>query len=234
MELPHRPDDRIVYVGPMLEPDRVERPLADADARRLQALQQERAGQQGGRTDEPGRPLVYCSLGTVWSANQRFLRLVLQVFDKRRDWNLVLSLGGADRQALDLGPIPPNALVLDWAPQMRILADADCFVTHGGVKSLSEAVHFEVPVVTYSTGFVDQDGNARRVAHHGLGVMGQADNVSAAGIEADVERTLGNPDMGAALAAMNAHLRSYEAAPVGTGPGALVEVVRQTLEQHKR
>ncbi len=223
MELPHRADDRLSYVGPMVSGARIEPELSPEAAARWQQMKDERTA----LSDR--RPLVYCSLGTVWSTDEGFLRRVLEVFDRRRDWNLVLSLGGADRVGMDLGPTPPNALVLDWAPQLEILANADCFITHGGVKSLSEAVHFEVPVVAYSTGFVDQNGNARRVQHHRLGIMGDKDTASVDGIEANLARAMSDPEIRSALTAMRSHFQSYEAAPTGRDEGALVQYVKDCL-----
>lgn len=232
MDLPHKPHDNMIYVGPMVGADRVERELPpEADAR-WQEMKLEREGDRTGTT----RPIVYCSLGTVWSADTTFLRRVIEVFEHRPDWNLVLSLGAGNTDAgteskirNDLGSIPSNVLILDWAPQIEILANADCFVTHGGVKSLSEAIVAGVPTVAYSTGFVDQNGNARRVAHHRVGIMGDKDNDSITDIEAAIETAISDSAIAAAITKMQGHFQTYEAAPVGDGEGALVEVVRQYL-----
>ncbi|MGH1491263.1 MAG: nucleotide disphospho-sugar-binding domain-containing protein [Acidimicrobiales bacterium] len=234
MDLPHRVAEQLSYVGPMVSTDRVEQELAaEANSRWQEMVAQRRA-------EEDSAPIVYCSLGTVWSTDHGFLQRVLEVFDRRRDWNLVLTLGSptpnsdstpaSDRQS-KLGTVSPNVLILDWAPQLKILANADCFITHGGVKSLTEAVLLGVPVVTYSTGFVDQNGNARRVQQHRLGLMGNKDGDTPADIEAAVEQAMFDPAIGKGIAEMRTHFQNYEAAPVGRGDGALVDLINRYISR---
>ena len=203
-ELPHDPSPLMHYVGPMINADRVEPPLPIEARRRWQAMKAARA-----RRRLSQRPLIYCSLSSFYVADASFLRRVLRVFSKRRDWDLVLGLGGKVTAA-DLAPIPDNVLLLDWAPQLEILAHADSFITHGGTTSISEGAWFGVPMVVYSTKQGDHDGNSMRVRYHGLGVVADKDTDGAKQIERNIERTLFDADIRRNVAAMRDLFREYD------------------------
>lgn len=211
MELPHRPPDRIHYVGPLIRLDRNEPPLPPAERERWNTLVAAKAR----AADGSGRPLVYCSLGTLWSAGGGLLRRIIGVFEARSDWDLVIGLGGVLTPD-DLGPLPANVLPLPWAPQLEILAEADAAITHGGTASIREAVLFGVPSVLYSIDVLDQDGNSRRAVHHDLGVLGGLEDPPEA-IEATIEKALTDPRIAAGVAGMRDLFEKAIAAPTAVG-----------------
>lgn len=138
---------------------------------------------------DPGRRLLFVSLGSQsYRAGEakvlRFLTEVARAFDDRLDWQLVLSTGGL----LDAEAIlpPPGGLVTAWAPQVQLLGRAAVMITHGGLGTLKECVYCGVPAVVFPISH-DQPDNARRVVHHGLGVAGDLESFSPAGIAALVD-----------------------------------------------
>ncbi|CAH1389499.1 unnamed protein product [Nezara viridula] len=68
------------------------------------------------------------------------------------------------------GKLPPNVKLSSWFPQQDILAHKNCvlFITHGGYLSISEAVHFGVPLVGIPI-FGDQQKNLVLVEDAGYG-----------------------------------------------------------------
>lgn len=206
MEFPGAGHPRLHYVGPMIHRDRREARVDAASQERWRRLLDRRA-----RDAAEARPLVYCSLGSYWSADRTFLRRVLEVFARRPEWDLVLGLGGK-LTAEDLAPAPPNAVLLDWAPQLEVLREAACVVTHGGITTINECIAFGVPMVVYSTKHVDQNGCAARVAFHGLGLRGDKDVETSEGLERNIARVLAEPEFRARVAAMRAHVLACERA----------------------
>jgi UDP:flavonoid glycosyltransferase YjiC (YdhE family) len=204
MELPHTPHPDLHYVGPMIDGGRRE-VLVDPEA-----LAAWRAFRQARAATRDRRPLVYCSLGSYWSADRAFLMRVLAAFAARPDWVLVLGLGGKLAPAA-LAPVPDNALLLPWAPQLEVLAIADCAITHGGITTINECIASGVPMVVYSTGHVDQDGCAVRVAHHGLGIKADKERDGPTAIVDNVERVLGDPAIRERVAAMREVFERYTA-----------------------
>jgi MGT family glycosyltransferase len=188
----------------MINVERTEPHFPRKALRRWEALKMAHAS----ATSSP-RPLIYCSLSSYFAADVGFLRRVLKVFVKRSDWDLVLGLGGK-LTAADLAPKPDNVLLLDWAPQLEILAHADSFITHGGTTSISESAWFGVPMVVYSTNHFDHDGNSMRVRYHGLGVVADKDTDHAKQIERNIEKTMSDPDIRRNVAAMRDLFREYD------------------------
>lgn len=202
LEFPHQPHPNIHYVGPMVNKHRPERRVDDESRRRWEAFKQARA------TSALDRPLVYCSLGSYW-ADRDFLRMVVATFRRRPEWDLVLGLGGQTSEA-DLGPIPENVLVLDWAPQLEVLQLADCAISHGGITSINECISSGVPVVVYSPSLLDQDGNAARIAYHRLGVAAEWDTDRPEALERHIDDLLADASIGANVAAMARLYDRYE------------------------
>ena len=152
--------------------------------------------------------MIYCSLGTVWSADETFLRRVVEVFRRRQDWDLVLGLGGKlDPSRLE--PVPDNVLALSWAPQMDVLEAADCAITHGGITSINECISLGVPLVVYSTKHVDQDGTAARVRYRDLGVVADKDTDTVDQLERNIATVLDDERLGGHVDAMRQVVESY-------------------------
>jgi UDP:flavonoid glycosyltransferase YjiC (YdhE family) len=104
------------------------------------------------RTDD--RPLVVVSFGTFLSARTDVLAKVVGAL-RRLDVRVALAIGAADREVL--GELPPAWLVRPHVSQVTLLGHADLLVTHGGNKSVTEALKFGVPmmVMPFSTDLFD-------------------------------------------------------------------------------
>jgi UDP:flavonoid glycosyltransferase YjiC (YdhE family) len=204
LELPHTPSPRLRYIGPLIRADRQEPDLAPAERRRWDDLVAARRSAGPDRR----RPLVYASLGTMWAADRSLLDRLIAAVASTPDRDLVLGLGGG-LDPVELGSLPPNVIATAWAPQLEMLDEADVVVTHGGSGTIVESVTAGVPLVVYSTGFVDQDGNARRVAHHKLGVMGDAADPPEL-ISRAIDRALTDPAIAVAVEAMGAVFHAYQ------------------------
>jgi UDP:flavonoid glycosyltransferase YjiC (YdhE family) len=120
------------------------------------------------------KPLLFCSLGTHGHAYRHSGRLFQAVIDallQREDIQAVIKIG-THIKAERFGPMPPRIRLLERVPQLEILAHADIFITHGGLSSVREAIHFAVPMIVFPSR-LDQPGNAARVVYHGLGLHGK-------------------------------------------------------------
>ncbi|XP_060805877.1 UDP-glucosyltransferase 2 [Amyelois transitella] len=65
--------------------------------------------------------------------------------------------------------LPSNVHIVNWAPQQSILAHPNCilFITHGGLLSTTEAVHFGKPIIGIPV-FGDQFNNIDRAVRKGF------------------------------------------------------------------
>ncbi|GBP42171.1 UDP-glucuronosyltransferase 2B15 [Eumeta japonica] len=113
--------------------------------------------------------VIYFSLGSNVKSKDmpgNMTRELLETFSKFQQtviWKFEESLPD----------LPENVHIVQWAPQQSILAHPNCilFITHGGLLSITETVHFGVPIIgipVFADQFVNVDvavsrGFARRV-----------------------------------------------------------------------
>jgi MGT family glycosyltransferase len=141
-------DERFRFVGPAINP-----------ATREETFPFERLGR---------KPLVYISMGTIHNNNLDFYRQCFEAFSNHPG-QFVLSAGkGTDLAAL--GEIPTNFIVQGSVPQLKILQQADLFITHGGMNSVQEGLYYGVPLVVIPQQ-MEQAMNAKVMEWKGAGVV---------------------------------------------------------------
>jgi MGT family glycosyltransferase len=134
-------------------------------------------------------PLVYVSLGTTFNEAPAFYRACLEAF-AGAPYRVVISTGG---RAIELpapsGNIAGNIAIVPFVPQLRVLARARAFVTHGGMNSANEGLLYGVPMVV-----VPQRGDqhlvAARVAELGAGLAVRPAEATPARLREAVDRLL--------------------------------------------
>lgn len=133
-----------------------------------------------------GRPLVYASLGTLQNRLRHVFAAILDGCSTL-DIQLVLSLGRAEA-AWD-GPVPPNAIVVPFAPQLRLLNRAAALITHAGLNTALEGLARGRPMLCLPV-TNDQPGVARRVEWLGAGDVLKPTRATAARVRDAVRRLL--------------------------------------------
>lgn len=116
----------------------------------------------------PSKGIIYASLGTTFNIDNKDLYDVLIKACTHFADNYSIIISTANEQICEKYKtskvIHPNILLLPFAPQMEILkiisSKNGIFVTHGGMNSVNEAIHFGVPVVV-----VPLSGDQPFVAH---------------------------------------------------------------------
>ncbi len=184
----HVVDQTFRFVGPAIDPAAAAEPLP---------------------FDLPGRgPLVYISLGTIHNRAEPFYR---QCFEAFADYpaRFVLS-AGKETDLPALGEIPPNFVVRPSVPQLAVLAQADAFITHGGVNSIHEGLYFGVPLLLIPQQ-LEQLFAARIAAGRGPGrvleEMLVRGRIKTAALRAGLAGLLEEPRYGEAAAALQTILR---------------------------
>ncbi|MFT4144183.1 MAG: glycosyltransferase [Mobilitalea sp.] len=120
-------------------------------------------------------PLVYISLGSINTDFIDFYKLCMNTF-KDSKYFVVMAIGNKCSRE-QLGSIPDNFFVGNFLPQIEILMQTDVFITHAGFNSVSEALHYAVPM--YALPMVnDQHMVAKRIKDLGLGIVGSFKEVT--------------------------------------------------------
>lgn len=104
------------------------------------------------------RPLIYISLGTVIKGAKSFFNKCIEAF-REQNVDVIISVG--NKFSIEqLKNIPANIKIYNSVPQLRVLALADLFTTHGGMNSINESIYFGVPMIVIPY-IEDQPTNAR-------------------------------------------------------------------------
>ncbi|GAA3731890.1 MGT family glycosyltransferase [Spinactinospora alkalitolerans] len=178
------------------------------------------AGRSLAAPSSPRRPkTVYLSPGTVVDLWPDMVDTVRRAFGDGA-WRVMMSLGGRR---------PPAGLP-DWMhaapslPQLRVLAGADAFVTHGGTNSVTESLHFGVPMVVMASA-PEHAITADRVEELGLGVRIRPGEADAERLRAAVEAVSSRHDIRSALDTMRERTRG------AGGPAAAADALERLLEE---
>jgi zeaxanthin glucosyltransferase len=120
------------------------------------------------RWEEPldGRPLVFCSLGTLQGNRAAVFRKVAAAA-KQLDLQLVIAHGGR-LDPKEIERLRGRPIVRDFVPQRAVLARAVLAVTHAGFNTVLDALEFGVPLVAIPLAF-EQPATAARIRHAGVG-----------------------------------------------------------------
>ncbi|MBD8500114.1 macrolide family glycosyltransferase [Paenibacillus arenosi] len=132
--------------------------------------------------------VAYISMGTIVNNDVEFYKLCFEAFQDI-PVQFVLSCG----KDTDLDPIgdciPPNFIIEPYVPQLEILQRADVFITHAGMNSASEALYYDVPLVTIPL-TSDQPMVAKRVEELGAGIYLDKKSLTAEGLRSALLQVL--------------------------------------------
>ncbi|WP_158791380.1 glycosyltransferase [Granulicella sp. L60] len=169
-----RPDlpDHVHYVGPLTHPSI--RRSADFDWEKLN-----------------GKPLVYASLGTLQNGLNWVYKAILEACAPL-DIQLVLSTGGGPVDEAEIGAVPNNALMVNFAPQFDLLARSSLCITHGGLNTAVECLTHGVPMVAVPITH-EQPGVAARIRYTNTGRSISLDELDAHRLRELVKDVLVNP-----------------------------------------
>jgi zeaxanthin glucosyltransferase len=137
-----------------------------------------------------GEPLIYASMGTILNGRVDVFRTIVAALTKRRDLQLVLSVGD-QIDPEQIGPVPNDAIIVKRAPQLELLKRASVCITHAGLNTVLESLAQGVPQVAIPVAF-DQPGVAARIADKQTGVVTSLDKLTADHLSTLLDEVLNN------------------------------------------
>lgn len=134
-----------------------------------------------------GQAIIYASLGTV----QNRLLWIFQTIAEACvgiDAQLVISLGGSEKPE-SLPELPGNPIVVEFAPQLKLLQKAALTITHAGLNTVLESLSNGVPMVAIPI-TNDQPGVAARIVWTGTGELVQVRCLSTSRLRSVIKKVL--------------------------------------------
>ncbi|XP_026735538.1 UDP-glucuronosyltransferase 2B15-like [Trichoplusia ni] len=140
--------------------------------------------------DNAPHGVIYFSMGTMMPSKtmpMEFKRAFLDMFSTLK-YTVIWKL---EEEFKDL---PKNVHVVQWAPQPSILAHPNCklFISHGGLLSTTETVHYGVPIIGVPL-FADQFMNVLRAIRKGFALQVDLGFDTPAKLKVAIGEILGDP-----------------------------------------
>ena len=177
----------------------------------------------GGWTPPDDRPVVLVSLGTSFNDHPEFFRDCAQAFADSR-FHVVMTVGERI-DARDLEPLPSNVEAHSWLSHPAVLEHAQVCVTHGGMGTVMQSLHWGTPIVAIPHHAFECKPMARRVEELGLGRHLDAQPLDAQSVRDAVEQVAGDAGTLARVKAMQGEIR---------GAGGAARAADEVLAQVNR
>ena len=174
------------------------------------------------------RPLVYATLGTVFSDPAFELPFFPIVIDglTQQPLDLVVTLG-PNGDPTSLGEQPDNVRIETYVPQRAVLDGCSAVVCHGGYGTLLDAIDAGVPLVVVPFG-ADQYINGRTVERLGIGRLIQEDDLTPSSVRDAVRSLIDEPRWRENIVAVRDEWRAMP------GPEAAAELVESAIARVRR
>jgi MGT family glycosyltransferase len=148
------------------------------------------------------RPLIYASMGTLQNKLTQVFEMIMEAVADL-PMQVVLSKGGGGVNVVKR--IPDNVLVVESAPQLRLLERAALAITHAGLNTALECLSHGVPMLCLPV-TNDQPGVAKRVEWIGAGRAIPVGRVTVRKLKTELARLLEDPSYATAAKAIQRQL----------------------------
>ncbi|MCF7568033.1 hypothetical protein L3X37_06595 [Sabulilitoribacter arenilitoris] len=205
LEFPHSKPKNITYIGPMVFENNSENLNLPNT---LKAIIDSKT--------KNNKKLIYCSITTMTeTGDTSFVKKVIDAVKDEKKWELIISLGGK-LSSNTFNNLSNNVHVFKWVPQFYLLSKIDCSINHGGIHTINECISNKVPMLIYSGKKYDQNGNAARIAYHGLGLMGDKDIDTSDEIHSKINTILKNINFQKEMLTTYTIYKSYDAKKISS------------------
>jgi UDP:flavonoid glycosyltransferase YjiC (YdhE family) len=157
-----------------------------------------------------GRPLVFCSLGTLQGSRYSVFAKMAEAC-ARIGARAVIGHGGG-LTAAEAATLPGNPLVRTFWPQESVLRHCAAAILHGGFNSVLDALAAGVPIVALPIAF-EQPGTAARLAWIGAGRTLSPHRLTVGRLASALEDVMENPSYREAAARLSAEMSTAGGAP---------------------
>lgn len=161
------------------------------------------------------RPLIYATLGS--SGNPRLLKVVLDALA-----DLPVTVMATTAGTAELGSLPANAHLIDYAPGDKLAARADLIICNGGSLTVYQALAAGKPLIGIAS-HMDQHLSMRYVEQAGVGILLRSELLNGKRLRTAVQQMLADDQVKYKAGAMARSIAGY--APAQRLGAILEEVI---------
>jgi len=115
------------------------------------------------------KSLIVLTGTTMEDIHQSNIENILEALNSLENCISIVSIKNADVLANKFKD--QNVIYFyDNIPQLKVLKQATVSINHGGIHTINECIHFNVPMLIYSGNKYDQDGCTARINRYGCGI----------------------------------------------------------------
>jgi len=153
---------------------------------------------------DDGRPLVFCSFGTLQGSREGLFRKVAEAC-ALLGVKLLIAHGG--RLPASAGKLPGDPILATYVPQRAVLRHAALAVTHAGFNTVLDALSVGVPMVAIPLAF-EQPATAARLQRAGVARVVPPSRASARRLAEAMASVIAEPSFRARAAEIQAEIAS--------------------------
>ncbi|MGG4215694.1 macrolide family glycosyltransferase [Paenibacillus sp. FSL L8-0638] len=135
------------------------------------------------------KKVLYISMGTVLDHTEDFFNTCIEAFSDFE--GIVVIAAGEKADFTKINPAPEHFIISPYVPQLEVLRHSDVFITHGGMNSVNEGIHFNVPLVVLPQD-KDQPMVAQRLTELQAGYRITKDHINVQSLRDAVHEVLSN------------------------------------------
>jgi MGT family glycosyltransferase len=154
---------------------------------------------------DDGRPLVFCSLGTLQGSRGKLFAIMSEACAAIGARAVIGHAGGLS--VAEAAALPGDPLVRAFWPQDTVLRSCAAAVLHGGFNTVLDALAAEVPIVALPIAF-EQPGTAARLTWLGAGEVLSPSRLSVRHLAANLNRVLTDPSYRRAASRLSAEMKT--------------------------
>ncbi|KAB8314689.1 glycosyltransferase [Tolypothrix campylonemoides VB511288] len=169
-----------------------------------------------------GQPLIYASLGSMQNTKLEIFECIAAACEGL-DVQLVIPLGSKINPEV-VQRLPGSPLVVEYAPQVEVIAKASLTITHGGLNTVLDSLSHGVPLIAIPITY-EQPGNAARIKWTGTGEVIPLSSLSIPKLRATIEQVLTQDFY------LNNALRVKRSLQSAGGVKRAADIVEQSIKQ---
>ncbi|WP_025719394.1 macrolide family glycosyltransferase [Paenibacillus sp. 1-18] len=135
------------------------------------------------------KKVLYISMGTIFDHIEDFFNTCIEAFSDFE--GIVVIAAGEKADFTKINPAPEHFIISPYVPQLEVLRHSDVFITHGGMNSVNEGIHFNVPLVVLPQD-KDQPMVAQRLTELQAGYRITKDHISVQSLRDGVREVVSN------------------------------------------